>query len=46
MSPAARERRARDEAEQQCHDWRRERDNDDKPQPEPDEDPPPSNTLQ
>lgn len=37
MSPAARSKRAREEAEQQCHDWRRQRDDEEKPPPEPDE---------
>jgi hypothetical protein len=44
MSPAARAARKREEAEQQCHDWRDERDRDDEPQPEPEE-PEPVNTL-
>lgn len=44
MSPAARSKRAREEAEQQCHDWREERDQDDDELPEREE-PLPSNTF-
>lgn len=45
MSPAARAKRQREEAERQCHDWRRERDQDDDELPEREDDPPPSNTF-
>lgn len=45
MSPAARSKRAREEAEQQCHDWRQQRDEDDKPLPEPEEETPVNTNL-
>lgn len=46
MSPAARSKRAREEAEQQCHDWRRQRDEDEEELPELDDEPEPIHTLQ
>jgi hypothetical protein len=45
MSPAARARRDREEAERQCHDWRQERDAEEDELPEPEESEP-VNTLQ
>lgn len=44
-SARAREQRARDEAEQQCHDWRDSRDADEDEIPENEDDPLPSNLL-
>lgn len=45
MSPAARSRRAQEQALEEMNKWQYERDEAEKPPPEPDDEPPPSNTF-